>query len=83
LPRCTAPGRGTANDIAIFDRKFTRYGYVKVSTDRKCAAKVEDVVALYVDPSAHAIVLSIHEKSHIRTLDWTQPGLPMKMATPG
>jgi hypothetical protein len=35
-----------------------------------------DVVGLYVDPPAHAIVLD--EKSHIQALDRRQPGLPLK-----
>jgi transposase len=50
----------------------------KLSTDPKFAAKVEDIVGLYVDPPAHAVVLSIDEKSQIQALDRTQPGLPMK-----
>jgi hypothetical protein len=36
------------------------------------------VVALYVSPPAHAMVLSIDEKSQIQVLDRTQPGLPLK-----
>ena len=36
------------------------------------------MVGLYVDPPAHAIVLSVDEKSQIQALDRTQPGLPMK-----
>jgi transposase len=36
------------------------------------------VVGLYVDPPAHAIVLSLDEKSQIQALDRTQPGLPLK-----
>jgi hypothetical protein len=39
--------------------------------------KLRDVVGLYVDPPAHAIVLSVDEKSQIQALDRTQPGLPM------
>jgi transposase len=50
----------------------------KLSTDPNFAAKVEDIVGLYVDPPAHAVVLSIDEKSQIQALDRTQPGLPMK-----
>jgi transposase len=42
------------------------------------ADKLKDVVGLYVDPPAHAVVLSIDEKSQIQALDRTQPGLPMK-----
>jgi transposase len=50
----------------------------KLSSDPAFAAKVEDVVGLYVDPPKHAIVLSVDEKSQIQALDHTQPGLPMK-----
>jgi transposase len=50
----------------------------KLSNDPAFAEKVEDVVGLYVDPPAHAVVLSIDEKSQIQALDRTQPGLPMK-----
>ena len=50
----------------------------KLSTDPAFAQKVEDVIGLYVDPPAHAVVLSVDEKSQIQALDRTQPGLPMK-----
>src|SRR5215217_4729528 len=50
----------------------------KLSNDPKFAAKVRDVVGLYVDPPEHALVLSVDEKSQIQALDRTQPGLPMK-----
>jgi transposase len=46
----------------------------KLSTDPHFAAKVRDIVGLYVDPPAHAIVLSVDEKSQIQALDRTQPG---------
>ena len=48
------------------------------SPGSRIAAKVEDVIGLYVDPPQHAVVLSIDEKSQIQALDRTQPGLPMK-----
>ena len=38
---------------------------------------------MYVDPPAHAVVLSIDEKSQIQALDRTQPGLPMKKGRAG
>jgi transposase len=50
----------------------------KLSRDPQFADKLEDIVGLYVDPPAHAVVLSIDEKSQIQALDRTQPGLPMK-----
>src|SRR5476651_348180 len=40
-------------------------------------------VGLYVDPPAHAIVLSVDEKSQIQALDRTQPDLPMKKGRAG
>ncbi len=50
----------------------------KLSNDPEFIGKLRDVVGLYVDPPAHAIVLSVDEKSQIQALDRTQPGLPMK-----
>jgi transposase len=50
----------------------------KRSRDPRFAEKLADVVGLYVDPPAHAVVLSIDEKSQIQALDRTQPGLPLK-----
>ena len=35
------------------------------------------------DPPAHAVVLSINEKSQIQALNRTQPGLPMKAGRAG
>jgi transposase len=50
----------------------------KLSRDPRFAAKVRDVVGLYVAPPAHAVVLSVDEKPQIQALDRTQPGLPVK-----
>jgi transposase len=50
----------------------------KLSRDPAFVPKLRDVVGLYVHPPAHAIVLSMDEKSQIQALDRTQPGLPMK-----
>ncbi len=50
----------------------------KLSNDPQFVAKLRDVVGLYVDPPAHAVVLSVDEKSQIQALDRTQPGLPLK-----
>src|SRR6266446_5789639 len=55
----------------------------KLSNDPKFAEKLKDVVGLYVDPPAHAVVLSVDEKSQIQALDRTQPGLPMKRGRAG
>jgi transposase len=50
----------------------------KLSKDPRFAAKLRDIVGLYVNPPAHAVVLSVDEKPQIQALDRTQPGLPMK-----
>ncbi len=55
-----------------------RWRRFKLSRDPAFAEKLHDIVGLYVDPPAHAVVLSIDEKSQIQALDRTQPGLPMK-----
>jgi transposase len=55
----------------------------KLSIDPAFVDKLRDVVGLYVDPPAHAVVLSVDEKSQIQALDRTQPGLPMKKGRAG
>jgi transposase len=50
----------------------------KLSTDPAFVPKLRDVVGLYLHPPAHAIVLSVDEKSQIQALERTQPGLPTK-----
>lgn len=50
----------------------------KVSNDPRFAEKLEDVIALYVNPPEHAIVLCCDEKSQIQGLDRTQQVLPLK-----
>ena len=55
-----------------------RWRAFKLSTDPAFAEKLHDVVGLYVAPPAHAVVLSVDEKSQIQALDRTQPGLPLK-----
>jgi transposase len=55
----------------------------KISRDRNFAAKVNDVVGLYLDPPDKALVLCVDEKSQIQALDRTQPGLPMKKGRAG
>ncbi len=54
-----------------------------VARSRVRRRKLRDIVGLYVDPPAHAVVLSVDEKSQIQALDRTQPGLPMKKGRAG
>jgi transposase len=50
----------------------------KVSRDPEFVEKLEDIVALYMSPPEHALVLCCDEKSQVQALDRTQPGLPLK-----
>jgi transposase len=50
----------------------------KVSRDPAFAAKVIDVVGLYLHPPEHAVVLSVDEKTSIQALERTQPPLPLR-----
>src|SRR5436305_450201 len=65
-------------------RVWRRYGLkphlsrtFKVSRDPKFLEKLNDIIALYVNPPEHALVFSVDEKSQIQALDRTQPGLPL------
>jgi transposase len=50
----------------------------KFSTDPALEAKLRDVVGLYLDPPANAVVVCVDEKSQIQALDRTAPLLPMR-----
>lgn len=54
-----------------------RQGTFKLSRDPKFADKVFDVVGLYLDPPAGAVVLCFDEKTQVQALDRTQPLLPV------
>ena len=43
----------------------------KLSNDPAFVDKLRDIVGLYVDPPAHAVVLSVDEKSQIHA--WGEP----------
>src|ERR1700746_2193709 len=55
----------------------------KLSNDPTFIDKRRAWGGFYVDPPAHAIVLSVDEKAQIQALDRTQPGLPMKKGRAG
>ncbi len=81
----SAMAQATGISPSSVRRIWTRHGLqphrvrsFKLSNDPKFAAKLKEVVGLYIDPPDHAVVLSIDEKSQIQALDRTQPGLPMK-----
>jgi len=49
----------------------------KLSPDPLLVDKVRDIVGLYMDPPANALVLCVAEKSQIQALKRTHPMLPM------
>src|SRR3954468_7699742 len=55
----------------------------KLSNDPEFVPKLRDILGLYVDPPAHAVVVSVDEKSQIQALDRPQPGLPLKKGRAG
>jgi len=54
----------------------------KLSRDPQFVHKLRDVVGLYLNPPAKALVLSVDEKSQIQALDRTQPILPLRPGLP-
>src|SRR5881409_4506306 len=54
----------------------------KLSRDPHFVRKLRDVVGLYMNPPAKALVLSVDEKSQIQALDRTQPVLPLRPGVP-
>ena len=65
------------------DLKPWRIDTFKVSNDPDFEAKLVDVVGLYLDPPARAVVFSYDEKTQVQALDRTQPSLPMKRGRAG
>lgn len=54
----------------------------KFTTDPAAEDKIYDVVGLYLHPPAHAVVLSVDEKTQIQALSRTQPLLPLRPGLP-
>ncbi len=82
-------GRAMAKAVGISLRSVQRIWAVhklqphrirtfKRSSDPDFVPKLRAIVGLYLNPPAHALVLSMDEKSQIQALDRTQPGLPLK-----
>src|SRR6478752_2117206 len=81
----SAMAKAAGVSVSSVQRIWRRHGLqphrmrqFKLSNDPQFAAKLRDIVGLYLDPPAHAVVLSVDEKSQIQALDRTQPGLPLK-----
>ena len=86
--RTMAARRGIGKDTVAriwrkHDLKPWRIDTFKVSNDPDFEAKLVDVVGLYLDPPARAVVFSYDEKTQVQALDRTQPSLPMKRGRAG
>ncbi len=55
----------------------------KISNDPRFEERLVDVVGLYLNPPARAVVFSYDEKTQCQALDRTQPSLPMKAGRAG
>lgn len=79
LAKASGVGRDTVHQILRqANLKPHRVGSFSMSTDPDFAAKVVDVVGLYMHPPEKAIVLCVDEKTQVQALDRTQPLLPMR-----
>jgi transposase len=54
----------------------------KISPDPQLIEKIRDVVGLYMNPPANAVVFAVDEKSQIQALERAQPILPMDLGQP-
>ena len=55
----------------------------KLSNDPQFAAKVQDIVGLYLDPPEHALVLSVDEKTQIQALTAPSPACRLSPVAAG
>ena len=69
--RCGVSGAITAS-------KPWRVETLKLSNDPHFEEKLVDVVGLYLNPPARAVVFSLDEKTQVQALDRTQPSLPIR-----
>lgn len=75
-------GRQMVSEIwRAFGLKPHRTETFQLSKDPLFVDKVRDVVGLYMNPPANAMVLSVDEKSQVQALNRTQPVLPLGRGT--
>ena len=63
--------------FALFGIQPHRQQSFKLSTDPLFVDKVHDIIGLYLNPPANALVLCVDEKSQVQALERTQPLLPI------
>jgi len=81
MPSASAPVPSNASREPLQPHKVKRF---KLSNDPRFIEKAARYRRLLCRPArAHAVILSVDEKSQIQALDRTQPGLPMKPGRAG
>lgn len=78
MPKATIQGI-----LKKFDLQPHRLRTFNFSPDPQFEEKLLEVVGLYLNPPANAIVLCMDEKTGIQALDRTQPMLPLRGGKPG
>jgi transposase len=79
LARRTGVSHTTVHRIwKAHDLKPHRLESFKFITDPQAEQRIHDVVGLYLNPPANAVVLSFDEKTQIQALERTQPLLPVR-----
>lgn len=79
LAKATGMGRETVRTVLNeTNLRPHRVGTFTQSNDPEFREKLIDVVGLYTDPPANAVVLCVDEKTQVQALDRTQPQLPMR-----
>ena len=81
-PSWASRSRRVARIWRKWDLQPHRIEGFKFSTDPELEFKIRDVVGLYLDPPANAVVVSVDEKSQIQALDRTAPMLPLRPGLP-
>ena len=76
-PHCGLSRSAVQRIWAANELKPHRARTFKRSKDPQFEAKFWNVIGLYLDPPARAIVLCCHEKNQCQALERTQPGLPL------
>lgn len=79
MAKATGLSHMTINRIwRAFDLQPHRVDTFKLSPDPLLIDKVRDIVGLYLNPPAHAVVFCVDVKSQIQALDRTAPLLPLE-----
>ncbi len=76
--RCGLSRQAVSRIWRAFNLQPHRTETFTLSTDPCFVEKVRDVVGLYMDPPANALVLCVDEKTQVQALERSQPVLPMK-----